>query len=137
MRAVVKCNISGYLMGWEPRRDALYKPPWYPEGVSAVSHIRPPLERNSAVHSRRRRRGVTSVQCCRTETLGAACLAIATQSDGGSILAGGFSGFFLVASSSLVFLFPISVDCLIWFFLGICLHGILGFRFVSVFYIRI
>ncbi len=126
-------------MGWEPRGDALYKPPWYPEGVSTVCHIRPPLERNSPVHScrRRRLRRVTSVQCRRTETLGAACLAIATQSDGGSILAGGFSGFFLVASSSLVFLFPISVDCLIWFFLGICLHGILGFRFLSVFYIRI
>ncbi len=113
MRAVVICNISGYLMGGEPRREALYKPPRYPAGVSAVSHICPPLERNSAVHSRRRRR-VTSVQCRRTETLGAACLAIGTPSDGGSILAGGFSGLFLVWASSLVFIFPISVDCLIW-----------------------
>jgi hypothetical protein len=128
-------------MGWEPQGDALYIPLWYPVGVSAVSHIRPPLERKSGVHTCRRRRrcrrGVTSVQCRRTETLGAACLAIATPSDGGSILAVGFSGLFLVAYSSLVFLFPISVDCLIWFFLGICLHGILGFRFLSVFYIRI
>lgn len=138
VRAVVICNRSGYLMGWEPRGDVLYKPPWYPEGVSAVSHIRPPPERTSAVHSRGGGGGgVTSVQCRRTETLGATCLAIATQSDGGSILAGGFSGLFLVASSSLVFLSPISVDCLIWFFLGVCLHGILWFRFLSVFYMRI